>query len=119
MVNRSLVNPRFPRTYEHTHSDFRVWVRDEGDIAKAVLDLRREIFEVLPQIYQRAQQASTKRTSSVAAALRPAGANGGRSSPRAAAVGWGRSPIGAFYLTAEWRRRILHSNAKRRAKGRP
>ena len=38
MVNRLLVNLRFPRTYEHTHSGLRVWVRAEGNISKAALD---------------------------------------------------------------------------------
>src|SRR5262245_35425467 len=56
MVNRLLVNPRLPTTNEHTHSGSGVWVRVEGRIAEAALDLRYEISEVVPQIYQRPRQ---------------------------------------------------------------
>ena len=35
MVNRLLVNLRFPTTNEHTHSGLRVWVRAEGNISEA------------------------------------------------------------------------------------
>src|SRR5262245_52526307 len=42
MVNRLLVNLRFPRTNEHTHSGLRVWVRVGGNIAKAAFDPMRD-----------------------------------------------------------------------------
>jgi len=37
MVNRLLVNLRFPRTNEHTHSGLRVWIRAESNISEAAL----------------------------------------------------------------------------------
>lgn len=37
MVNRLLVNLRFPTTNGHTHSGLRVWVRAVGNISKAAL----------------------------------------------------------------------------------
>src|SRR5215467_6412251 len=42
MVNRLLVNLRFPRTNEHTHSGLRVWVRVEGNISEAAFDPMRD-----------------------------------------------------------------------------
>ena len=42
MVNRLVVNPRLPRTNEHTQSGLWVWVRGQGNIAEAALDPMRD-----------------------------------------------------------------------------
>lgn len=47
MVNRLLVNLRFPTTNGHTHSGLRVWVRAEGNIPGAARSTHAALRDVV------------------------------------------------------------------------